>query len=264
MNGLDIEAVTRCVLESTVHRPAVLVAISILATIFTGPAGPAVAQSKSESRKQQKSPPAEPQANPAPQQPLAPQPPQQAATQATVLPIFNELIMFTEPPGFQKASEKFRDDRYYRESVPAGQSLEQSPEIFTVTAAKGLAAQPGTSPKIFVEQIGSAFRKACPETYTMSPLGVTKIDGRDAYAAWAACGTVKGANPRGEAALLIALKGKSDMYSVQWAFRGAPSPKALPPVNDAWQVRLKAVNPIRLCPVVAGEKAPYASCLNRK
>jgi hypothetical protein len=75
------------------------------------------------------------------------------------------------------------------------------------------------------------------------------------------CGKVGGADEaRSETALIVAIKGNADMYTVQWAARGAPAAKA--DIEDArWPERLKQLAPIRICAIVAGEKAPYPSCL---
>jgi len=77
------------------------------------------------------------------------------------------------------------------------------------------------------------------------------------------CGRVdSGPTRHSETALLITLKGASDYYTIQWAERGPETDE--PPVNDEhWQARLRELSPIDLCPIVAGEAAPYPSCVSK-
>ena len=81
------------------------------------------------------------------------------------------------------------------------------------------------------------------------------------------CGSVEDKHGRigtmhSETALIVVIQGAQDMYTIQWAERGTAADK--PPVfNDVkWQHRFQQLQPIRICPVVAGEKAPYPSCLS--
>jgi hypothetical protein len=64
-------------------------------------------------------------------------------------------------------------------------------------------------------------------------------------------------------ALLIAVEGAADMYSIQWAERTAATDAA--PVFDekVWKARYQQISPIRLCDKVPGEKMPYPSCINQ-
>jgi hypothetical protein len=58
------------------------------------------------------------------------------------------------------------------------------------------------------------------------------------------------------------VKGSSDYYTLQWAERAAPVDR--PAVDDAkWPERLRLLQPIRLCPIVPGEAAPYPSCVGK-
>ena len=81
----------------------------------------------------------------------------------------------------------------------------------------------------------------------------------------ATCGKVDAsADKHSETALIVAVKGISDAYTIQWAERAA-SPASGPAIDDAkWQGRLRELMPIRLCAIVPGEAAPYPSCLQQK
>jgi hypothetical protein len=92
---------------------------------------------------------------------------------------------------------------------------------------------------------------------------VLKTGGLDAFVSVVGCGKVgDSADVRSETALIVAIKGSADIYTVQWAERGAPSPKA-DVENVKWQERLRQLGPLHVCAIVPGEKAPYPSCLGK-
>jgi hypothetical protein len=68
----------------------------------------------------------------------------------------------------------------------------------------------------------------------------------DAFVAVTGCGRVEQApDKHNETALVIAVKGNADYYTLQWAERTPPSAK--PAINDAkWLERLRLLQPIRL------------------
>ncbi len=61
--------------------------------------------------------------------------------------------------------------------------------------------------------------------------------------------------------LLITLKGDQDYYSIQWAQRGPASSAPVEYDSKLWSDRLMQLLPIRVCRKVAGEAAPYPSCI---
>lgn len=61
----------------------------------------------------------------------------------------------------------------------------------------------------------------------------------------------------------LAVKGQSDYYTIQWAERGAASKSPIKVDDAKWQGRLNQLAPIKLCPVIPGEAAPYPSCVGR-
>jgi hypothetical protein len=51
-------------------------------------------------------------------------------------------------------------------------------------------------------------------------------------------------------------------YTLQWAERGPAAGKIA--IDEAkWQARLRQLQPIRLCPILPGEHAPYPSCVSK-
>lgn len=182
-----------------------------------------------------------------------------------ISPIFGQLVLLTVPKGFTAVFEKTNGDGYIRESVPEGETVAQWSQMITVTGARGLAANPAVTAQLLVNQIAAGFKRACPETFSAKGLGAMKISGQDAFAGLASCGTVLTAVMKhSEFALLIAIKGSADYYTVQWAERGPASGQPIG-LSDAKSAdRFKKLNPIKLCPLVPGEAAPYASCINQR
>jgi hypothetical protein len=184
------------------------------------------------------------------------------AALTVISPIFGQLVAFSQPSSFVVGFEKATATNYIRESVPKGETVERWAQMITVTGAKGLAAKPEITPAVFAGLITDGFRKACPDTFATVSLGEPEIAGHKAFAVVVGCGTVgAGGSTRSETALILAIRGASDVYTIQWAERGAASRQS-PTIDKAvWQKRLGQLSPIRLCPIVAGEKAPYPSCV---
>jgi hypothetical protein len=189
---------------------------------------------------------------------------QQGQSVKTITRIFDQLLMFSFPGGFKPAFEDAKGGQYIQESVPDGESVKKWSQMLTVTGAKGLAANPNVSPQAFANKIAGGFKNACPSSFSAAGWGAFKLGAHDAFAAVVSCGV---ANPKGkpysEAMLLIVVKGQSDYYTLQWAERGAPSASPMKVDDAKWQARMKQLAPIKLCPVVAGEAAPYPSCVER-
>ena len=129
--------------------------------------------------------------------------------------------------------------------------------------AKGAAGTPGVSPQSFAASIAGGFKAACPGTFAVKGLGEAKFGDHDAFVAVAGCGRVEGSpDKHSETALIAVVKGSSDYYTLQWAERSAPVDT--PGIDDAkWQQRIGLLQPIRLCPIVPGEAAPYPSCAGK-
>jgi hypothetical protein len=183
-----------------------------------------------------------------------------------ISPIFSQLVMLSLPKGFTTVFENTNDGYYTREAVLYGETVERWSQMVTVTGAKGLAAAPRITAKIWVEQIVAGFKKACPDTFSDKVLGALKVSGaREAFAAWAGCGTESSdGSPHAESALLIAIKGTADYYTIQWAERGPASARPIAFDEAMWKDRLNKLGPIKLCPIKPGEGAPYPSCTNQK
>jgi hypothetical protein len=96
-------------------------------------------------------------------------------------------------------------------------------------------------------------------------LGALQISGFDAFIALVSCGSLTSHGIKySETTLLVAIKGTSDSYTVQWAERAAASSRPMDLDEATWRARFDTLNPINLCPVISGEAAPYPSCLDKK
>ena len=187
------------------------------------------------------------------------------ASSTVISPVFGQLVRFSMPAKFVTASENTEENFYSREAVPKGETVNAWTQMITITGSKGMATVANFSPQKLMASVALGFKKACPESFTVKDLGETKFGDQDAYLAVASCGEVaSSADRHGETALIVAVKGTSDAYTVQWAER-TPRASPAPAINEVmWQERLRELMPIRLCAIVPGEAAPYPSCLQQK
>ena len=180
-----------------------------------------------------------------------------------ISPIFSQLVSFTMPSNFNAVFENTKGGHYIREAVLKGETPERWTQMITVTGEKGMTLTPGSSPEMFAGTIAGGFKSACPDSFAARPFGALKFGRFEGFGAVIGCGRVdSGPTRHSETALVITVKGATDYYTIQWAERGPESDE--PPVRDKlWQTRLDDLRPIDLCPIVAGETAPYPSCVNK-
>ena len=199
----------------------------------------------------------------APAAPSRAEGPAAPAAFTVISPIYGQLVRFSMPAGFVAAHESTEDAFYIREAVLPGETVKAWTQMITVTGSRGMATAANFTPQKLAASIVLGFKKACPESFALRDLGETKLGDRDAYRAVASCGEVN-ASGHSETALIVAVQGAADAYTIQWAERTAPA-AASPAIDEAkWRERLRALMPIRLCAIVPGEAAPYPSCLQQK
>lgn len=182
----------------------------------------------------------------------------------SITPIYQELVRFSLPARFKHAYEKDSGSFYIEEFVLNGETVDSWSQMITVTGSKGLAANESATPQRLAEQVAAGIQRACPATFAAKAIGTLKISSHDAFIGLVGCGEVKRGAPRSEIAMLITIKGTADYYSIQWAVRSTPVDRAPVLNGEEWLSRLKQLQPIRLCPRVPGESAPYPSCVNKK
>ncbi len=228
-------------MNSTRTTPIAIIALSI----FLAAASPTRAQS------------------PAAPKTVAPKP-ASPPSYTVISPIFGQLVRFSLPSKFAPASfEKTNGPSYIREAVLKGETVSAWTQMITVTGAKDVAGNPQVTPQSFAVSMAAGFKKACPDTFAVKPFGAAKFGQQDAFVAVVGCGRIEtSADKHGETALIVAVKGSADYYTVQWAER-APSSADKPLIDEAkWRDRLSKLKPIRFCAIVPGEAAPYPSCVN--
>ncbi len=199
-------------------------------------------------------------ASPARTQPPAARTSTPPAAFTVISPIYGQLVRFTMPSNFAVVFENAKDGNYIREAVLKGETAQAWTQMITVTGAKGLAGNPRVTPESFALSIAAGFKRACPDTFAANPHGATRFGDRDGFVAVAGCGRVAGsADKHSETALIIAVRGSADVYTIQWAERAPGADK--PAIDDTkWRDRLSKLNPIMFCAIVPGEAAPYPSC----
>lgn len=188
---------------------------------------------------------------------------QPGASLTTITPIYSQLLVVSSPPGFKNAFENTQGPRYIREAVPEKENVNKWTQMITVTGFKDLAQNPQVTPQSFAVNMAAGFQRACPTSFSGQEIGIGKISERDAFVLVASCGTSPTTSGKtSEAAVIAVIKGSSDYYTIQWAERGAPSATPLAIDVAKWTEKFRRLNPIKLCPIVAGEAAPYPSCIN--
>jgi len=180
-----------------------------------------------------------------------------------VSPIFGQLVTFSMPTSFITVFENTNGPNYIREAVLKGETATSWTQMITVTGVKGAAGNAKVSPESFAGSMVGGFKSACPDTFAAQGFGPTKFGDQDAYVAVASCGRVEtSADKHSEIALIVTVKGSADYYTLQWAERG-PSAGRSAIDETKWLARLRQLQPIRLCPIVPGEPAPYPSCVSK-
>jgi hypothetical protein len=187
------------------------------------------------------------------------------ASFTVISPVFGQLVRLSMPTSFVAVHENTVNTFYIREAVLKGETVSAWTQMITITGSQGMAIVANFSPQKLAASIALGFKKACPESLAIKDLGETKLGDQDAYLAVASCGRVNAsADGHSETALIVAVKGTSDAYTIQWAER-TPQASSPPGINEAlWRERLRALMPIRRCAIVPGEAAPYPSCLQQK
>jgi hypothetical protein len=184
---------------------------------------------------------------------------------SAITPVFSQLVAIPLPAGFEAVFENTRGNHYIQEFVLHGETVQKWTQMLTLTGDKDLALNPNVSPQAMIAAMQQGYSKTCPDSFASLMLGTLKVGETDAVAAVMSCGTAsKTGEPYSEAAVIMAIKGMSDYYTVQWAVRDAASTQPLTIKDTEWLRRLQLLLPIQLCAKVPGEAAPYPSCIDKK
>jgi len=184
---------------------------------------------------------------------------------SAITPIFSEIVRSPCPDGFHAVFQSTNGGHYILEMVLKGETVDQWTQMVTVTGAQENADNQNATARSRLDLNANVFRHACPDTFAAKPLGSTTISGHEAYVAWMSCGsTTRGGSAHSESDLMVSIKGTEDYYTIQWAESGPASSQPLTFDEAKWGDRLEKMNPMKVCPRVPGEPAPYSSCLNQK
>ncbi|HGY5557919.1 MAG TPA: hypothetical protein ACN46T_02815 [Prochlorococcus sp.] len=178
------------------------------------------------------------------------------------IPIYSQVIEFSYPRGFKSAHEHESRDNYIHEWIPEGETLSDWSRMITLTGIRGLSSDPNMTPEQLLSQIASGFKRACPSTFAAKILSRMPISGHNALSAVVGCGSVNSGPARSEIAILIAIQGSSDYYTIQLAERSAPLNRAPKLEGPSWNTKINQLKPIKLCKITANESWPYPSCMD--
>ncbi|MGV8936041.1 MAG: hypothetical protein ACOH2J_02900 [Allorhizobium sp.] len=181
-----------------------------------------------------------------------------------VTPVFSQLVSYTLPEGFVPAYEDASDSAYIHEAVLNGETVDDWTQIITLTGIKDAAASDQPL-ETAAQNTLSRYRDACPDTLTAQSFGPSTIDGRDSLTVFLGCGTIDtaGGGQISEMSVVSFIKGKADVYTLQWAEHSTATPTAPPYDQAKWTERMQKLSPIHICDRVEGEAAPYPSCIGR-
>jgi hypothetical protein len=174
-------------------------------------------------------------------------------------PALGQLVGFSLPRDFTMQNEQSDGGRYFRAATLKGESLSNWSQLISVTGVKNIDNDPKRDAQFIAANISGSIQKLCPDTFSVKPLGPTTIDGKDAFVAITSCGKVE-PDKHAETALTVAIKTAETIYTIQWTERAPANAENLTIDEGKWKDRLKQMVPFHVCPVVAGEKAPYPSC----
>lgn len=181
-----------------------------------------------------------------------------------IVPVFGQLVSFAMPKGFVPAFEEAKGNFYIWEAVPDGETTSAWTQMLTLTGLRGLVVNANVNAEAIAVNIAKGFQRTCPDTFGVANARVGDIGGKEAFGVVVSCGI---ANPKGpkaaqysESALVVAIKGYENYYTLQWAERGAAVP-ARPKIEvQKWVPKLKLLDETRLCALIPEEQPPYPSC----
>jgi hypothetical protein len=176
-----------------------------------------------------------------------------------VTPVFSQLVAVGVPRGFRPVSEGSTATAYLLSYVPQGESTDKWTQKIQVIGAKDAANRDQLFPDQYLTRFGNLFRSSCPQSFEYLSLGRFEASGHQAVGVLLGCGVQE--TSQSEVALVIVVKGRSDLYTIQWAERREAQEK---PTFDQelWKARFLSLWPT-VCDRVPDEAPPYPSCLNR-
>ncbi len=175
-----------------------------------------------------------------------------------VTPVFHEQVLFALPPTFQvMARDQVSATGYLREMPLRGETVEKWTQMVSLTGAKDMAKNPRATPEAVAKVLAEHYKTACPTTFSVLEMATPKITGKASAIIIVGCGTLldmngKAGSEHAEQAMIIAIAGESDIYTIQWAERMPAQNAPLKIDNDHWLKRFAVMQPIKICPLAGG------------
>ena len=136
--------------------------------------------------------------------------------------------------------------------------------MISLSGTRDLASNPNATPQAMLARMTAGFQRNCPDTFNSVAPGPQTIDGYAAYEVIVSCGHVQsGKDAYSQSAIMVAVKGSADYYTLQWVERGRDSAHPLNLDVAYWTRQFARLSPIKLCPLMPGEAPPYPSCSGR-
>ncbi len=185
-----------------------------------------------------------------------------------VTPVFHQLVAYSLPTTFTlNEPEHSNAKSYLHETVLRGETLERWTQMITLTGENGLTEGGVTAQRMF-DTMAEGIKRGCPETFASESIGDTTVSAQKAYVGMVSCGKVQDTggeahSSHSETALIVAIAGSHDMYTVQWAERGPAVGHPMAFDDVKWVARFHTLRPLRVCARVEGEAAPYPSCMGK-
>ena len=173
-----------------------------------------------------------------------------------VTAVYAQLVALPVPPGFKPAFEHEAKGAYLLELAPQAETADRWTQLVTLTGGQGLAAT--VSAERMGTELARGYKSACPQTFVAHGLPVPELaSATKVFAGYLGCGSVA---EHSEAMIFLVLKGREDIYTVQWAERGPPLDKPPEAAEAVWRPRLEILARTRICDRVAGDAAPFPAC----
>ncbi len=173
-----------------------------------------------------------------------------------VSPVYSQLVAVPVPKGFKAGFEHEDKGSYILELTAPTETVDAWTQMITLTGGKGLAGK--LSVADVATKLAEGYQAACPTSFTAKKLAPPQIHGAvQAFAGYLGCGTT---GNQSEAMVFVAVEGKSEVYTLQWAEHGPAEDKPPTPDPLVWRPRADTLGLARICDPVAGEQAPYPSC----
>lgn len=185
-------------------------------------------------------------------------------TRATA-PVYDSVVVFALPGGFQPGHEAEQSGSYILELVPEEQTVQDWSEMLTLTGADDLQGAAGMTAIQMVdwglEEIARGYEAGCEGPIIVEAFNDAPPRGaEDGVLAHVGCPKVTATGQSEQMMFWVAVR-EGDLFTLQWAERGPATTEMVfdPPL---WFDRYEILAQMSLCGPQPGEAAPYPSCLD--